>query len=216
MNQSNRLTRALRWLTRIWWWGGIVAASLMLIFVAGKELGHFEGSSLDVSFPVEWTVELEDPPENLSLRLLDPQGEEVAIPKFEASGYVKIEHGSGFGAVRPAFYFSIAGLLGLGFFGLHQLRKLFDELAEGRYFVEANALRIRRIAFCFLGFVAVSLILQAYFDVAVTLQTGKDISGGGGWTLSPSPTFFAGLFLLVLAEVFREGAKMKAEQDLTI
>jgi hypothetical protein len=100
---------------------------------------------------------------------------------------------------------------------LRKLRALFRTLRDGDPFVPANAGRIRFLAFALIGFELLyrGWIFWSYFAFVMN-QFGID-----GLELRPlfDPSFavlFAGLALLVIAEVFQQGAEMKREQELTV
>ena len=92
---------------------------------------------------------------------------------------------------------------------IHRLRQIFTTLTAGDPFHPANVIRLRLI-----GLMLVTLEL-----------TGYAISAGQVW-LFPSGTreetvfslssWFSILVVFVLAEVFREGARLRREAELTI
>lgn len=98
----------------------------------------------------------------------------------------------------------VAGIVMVG-----RLRRIFATLIAGDPFHPANAGRLRVIAGALaaleLGRYAASAISRLVFDGAL------HVSGGVSLT-----TWFAVLVLLVLAEVFREGARLRGEAELTI
>lgn len=98
----------------------------------------------------------------------------------------------------------------------YQLRKIFATLTQADPFVASNAARIRIIGFVLISFPLVSALLgtitnqfvQKHFVAgknALLFRYDLELS----WV-------FTGLVILVIAEVFRTGAKLKEEQDLTI
>ena len=99
---------------------------------------------------------------------------------------------------------------------LYQLRRVFGTLAAGDPFVRENATRIRMIGFAVLGMELVRVLVlsaQAYYLRANFSFTGIQLR-----TL-PHPdlgVLFLGLVLLVIAEVFRQGADLREEQSLTV
>lgn len=94
-----------------------------------------------------------------------------------------------------------------------RLRKLFDSFCSGQPFARENATHLRVIWMTMLGVEVARYVLMAL--------TGFLLARFGG----PLPdirlnidlsAWASILILVVLAEVFREGARMKAEQELTI
>jgi hypothetical protein len=99
---------------------------------------------------------------------------------------------------------------------IFQLRKIVSTLRAGIVFKEESARRIRRIGFITLAGGAVEGILSGFIGLLVL----HDISIPGA-TVQPSfdvslETIFIGLVLIVLGEIFRHGARLQAEQDLTV
>lgn len=99
---------------------------------------------------------------------------------------------------------------------LHQLRRVFQSLAAGDPFVRANATRIRVIGFVVLAMEVVrvlALLGQAYYLEANFAFSAIQLR------MVPRPdlgVLFLGLVLLVIAEVFRQGADLREEQSLTV
>jgi len=96
---------------------------------------------------------------------------------------------------------------------LKRLSAILATLAQGSPFVPANASRIRAIGFLIIAheLVTAAVVTWWAFDVTRHLhttglhfQTAFDISGR---------TLFAGVILIVLAEVFRLGADMKGDLE---
>ena len=99
--------------------------------------------------------------------------------------------------------------LAAGIIMVGRLRRIFATLIAGDPFHPANAGRLRVIA----GALA-ALEVGRYVAAAISHMVfagALHISGGVSLT-----TWFAVLVLLVLAEVFREGARLRGEAELTI
>jgi hypothetical protein len=99
---------------------------------------------------------------------------------------------------------------------LVQLRAVFRTLRAGRPFVPANAIHIRRIAYAVIvGEIVRSLLVYTSMRYAATHFSIR------GLRLEARPdvnliAIICGLIILVIAEIFREGARMEEEQSLTI
>ncbi len=96
------------------------------------------------------------------------------------------------------------------------LRGVFETLVAGDPFVPDNARRFRAIAWVLVGVEAarmsISLIVQAVFSAM-----GIGDEGGASFTFSINfSVWFSVLTLMVLAQVFREGAALREEQKMTI
>lgn len=106
-------------------------------------------------------------------------------------------------------------VVGGGFIIVWRLRRLFDNFTSGASFAKENATHLRVIWMTMLGveiaryllLVVITILLAAFYrDIGHTrVQLDIDLS-----------TWASILILIVLAEVFREGARLKEEQELTI
>lgn len=89
-----------------------------------------------------------------------------------------------------------------------QLRRILSTLAAGDPFVPENAPRLSRIA------IAVAVMELARYATAFALRAFTDV---GELRLSVNLAAWAAVAaLLVLAQVFREGARLREDQKMTI
>jgi hypothetical protein len=124
-------------------------------------------------------------------------------------------HGPSWLVVVPAFLAGLVIISGALMIVWH-LRRLFDSFCSGQPFASENADHLRAIWMTMIGIEAARYLLLAL--------TGFLLSKFGGplsqqVEIKPHislSTWASILILVVLAEVFREGARMKAEQELTI
>ena len=117
----------------------------------------------------------------------------------------------------------VLGILGLTLVTLvvaqaiiHQLRRIFRALQVESAFTVETAKRIRAIGLIFIG----GSLLQslAAFLVGLMMMNnlviqGVELNVKSNFHLSD---IFIGLVILVLAEIFRHGAALQKEQDLTV
>lgn len=94
---------------------------------------------------------------------------------------------------------------------LRQLRQIFRTLTQGDPFQPANVRRLRLIGVTLATVTAGIWIAQSV--VAAQLAPGVLDRQGVGALLTP---IFSVLVVFVLAEVFREGARLRRESELTI
>lgn len=97
-----------------------------------------------------------------------------------------------------------------------RLRRLFDSFTSGEPFRRENATHLRVIWIAMLSMELARYVLMAAtaaIFAAVGLPEGADANFNINIDLS---TWMSIAVLIVLAEVFREGARMKEEQELTI
>lgn len=89
-----------------------------------------------------------------------------------------------------------------------QLRRILSTLADGDPFVPENAPRLTRIA------LAVAFMEVARYAAALVLQAFTEV---GGLRLSVNLAAWAAVVaLFVLSQVFREGARLREDQKMTI
>lgn len=96
-----------------------------------------------------------------------------------------------------------------------QLRLLFDSFRSGEPFRRTNAHHLRVIWMTMLGIELARYVLLAAFAVLLGVFGGPEIDADITRSFNIS-TWGSILILIVLAEVFREGARLKEEQELTI
>ncbi|MGD9968481.1 MAG: DUF2975 domain-containing protein [Hyphomonadaceae bacterium] len=96
-----------------------------------------------------------------------------------------------------------------------RLRKLFDAFSTGQPFRRENAQHLRVIWMTMLAIEISRYLLMALTGVLVTMYGGPEVEANYTFAVDFS-TWGSILILIVLAEVFREGARLKEEQELTI
>lgn len=112
--------------------------------------------------------------------------------------------------------FLVALLLGVLLCGLTQLRHLFRSLSRGLLFIPENARRIRWVGFTVIfGEVARAAMVYywSYYTSLHFTAYGLQFVASTDFNVT---TIVAGLAVLVIAEVFREGTRLHDEQSLTI
>lgn len=93
-----------------------------------------------------------------------------------------------------------------------RLRRIFETLTRGDPFHPENARRLRLI-----GFALVLLEITAQMAPDLVFALLPDDVGPGGEGVKPNFTaWFSIAVVFVLAEVFREGARLRREAELTI
>jgi len=197
----------LRVLVEIAWYGLILAAVILL---AAGVLTLFDVSPPGMRLSL-WTVPFEIDPGVYQIRAgeLGTDGRIV-----DATGELLLDD--------PARGLTLAVVLGalvgvgFGLVAIDQLRRIFRTLTAGEPFVGENVRRIRVIAGIIIGLeileavvrFASSLFLRSHLaSTGITLRSDLNLQLGA---------IFAGLVLLVLAEVFRIGTELREDQALTI
>lgn len=109
-----------------------------------------------------------------------------------------------YGLVLAALYVSAFIVI------LNRLRLVFRALAAGEPFVSDNVRRLRQIGFALGGIVALEIVAGPGLTMIIP---SADIPINIGDLIVP---IFSVLVIFVLSEVFREGARLRREQELTI
>ena len=115
----------------------------------------------------------------------------------------------------PAFLIGAVAVVG-ALMIVWRLQRLFDSFSSGEPFRKENAHHLRAIWITMLGIELARYALLGLTGVLLaTTNTslGEDAEFGVRIDFS---TWMSILILIVLAEVFREGARLKEEQELTI
>jgi hypothetical protein len=117
----------------------------------------------------------------------------------------------------------VVGMLGLTVVSLAvaqtivgQLRRIFSALRTGSPFTAGNARLIRAIGLVTIGGSVLSALVALLVGYLVTRAIAIPGLEPGIRAGSPMSGVFLGLVILALAEVFRRGAKLQEDQDLTI
>jgi hypothetical protein len=96
-----------------------------------------------------------------------------------------------------------------------RLRKLFDSFSSGEPFQRENATHLRVIWITMLVIEVARYVLMGLTGVLLAQYGGPDVDANYTFAIDFS-AWGSILILIVLAEVFREGARLKEEQELTI
>jgi hypothetical protein len=111
---------------------------------------------------------------------------------------------------------TMVAMLLLAYWAVQQLRKLFRALRDGQVFAAANVRRVQRVGWAVILAEPVrALITYSAQDYARSHFVGDGIRFVVNFDLNLG-TIFAGLAILVIAEVFRAGARLAEDQSLTI
>lgn len=101
---------------------------------------------------------------------------------------------------------------------VHRLRRLFDSFRSGEPFRRENAHHLRVIWITMVVIELTRYALLVTIGVLLSVFGVPDSVGQATFTIDSDnfSTWMSILILIVLAEVFREGARLKEEQELTI
>ncbi len=129
---------------------------------------------------------------------------------------IRIPVGPGRGDLLVAAFIGAGGFIALVLIGLFHLRQLVHSLRVSHPFIEPNAERLSKIAW-------LALVVGIWDRVAaflVELEVSRSFRSEelvlGNYMLFSGDYLLFVLFLFMIAEVFKVGVEMKAEQDLTV
>jgi hypothetical protein len=210
MMEKRSMAAFLRgWLTLVWWLA--LVAALLIVAVLGAALVTGKQPIELMGVPIDFRLD----PSVYDITPRDAKDPSAAGGTIDdASGMLQISSWSR--ASLAAYLCIVLVYAAVILFVLQQLRRVFRSLAEGKPFSLENAARIRLIGLLFIfGEVAESVL-----EYAGQLYVGSAFVTEG-LTIHPRldlglSAIFGGLVLLVIAEVFRLGARLQEDQDLTV
>jgi len=209
--RGTKLARAVKIYLDVTWWLMLFSFGMVLfgiLVVAGADASDADPKE-GVGFPIMMGFRLD----------------ESVVPGLPETAEIRgvLKHGQGQLNIRTTSKSAVFVILGLmelllvvSLLVLRDLRALFREVVQGRPFVEDNAWRIRRVGFFIVGWSLAGPILN--FLAAFPILREVKVHG---LILRPPielniELLFAGLAVLVLAEIFRQASAMQREQSLTI
>lgn len=194
----------VKWILETTWWAVAVGFSLLVILFTCSFFVEMRGNNLTMSLPV--SVQVDAP-------IQDAGGEIKA--HFE-----KLRGNLRFPAQKGAFFSGSVAVVVLMFgylwWMVTQLRYVFRSLSQRALFVAGNARRIRRVGWAVIfgeiGRAAIVYFWSYYTSLHFTVS-GLRFSASADVNFI---TIVSGLAILVIAEVFQEGARLQEDQSLTI
>lgn len=188
------------------WYLVLICLTLLSVVLIAGFCVELEGKNLTMDLPV--AVEL-NAPVHSGAAAIDT---DARIGKLRGSLRFPVRNGA---------FFAGSMILILIFFGallwaLTQLRHIFRSLSRGLFFIPENARRIRWVGFTVIFGELARAALTYYWSYYTSLHftanglrfiASTDISG---------VTLVVGFAILVIAEVFREGARLQEDHSLTI
>lgn len=212
MKSTSKSLKVLKILLFVAWWGTIFFLAAVSV-AAGLEL-----------FGAETAIEvnLRGSASNLDASSLSVSAKEggVAALAFVEPVWVDVALSEEFWAAHPSYLvvstlFALV-LAGTALGGISCLRKILDSVERGEAFEAPNAQRLRVLGILILvgtlGNTLMEFVSSAYADVLLRPQ-GFNFDGRIAFD---EGVIVVGLSVLVLSEVFRIGAKLREEQELTI
>jgi hypothetical protein len=183
---------------------GLLLAACLLCLSLGADVQNIElGLPVSIRLAAA-SVEVDGPSPGTAGELSDVHG--VGTLRFKPENR----------ALAVATSIAIAGVFGLALWVMLELRAVLRTLDAGQPFVAANAIRIRHIAYAILLGEAGRLLLavagRAWLKTHLVAPDWKF----DAWPSINVIALAASALIFVIAEVFREGARIEEEQALTV
>jgi hypothetical protein len=182
--------------------GCLVCVLLVVLIVMAARWGT---RNISISLPARFDIE------SSAYRIQGAGGATVNARIEQADAFVTVTRPPVAFVVFPTL--TVIGMLAAALVVLHRLRRIFRRLVEGRPFLAENA---RNLRFIGLAIVVGELTLAAFQYLGQRAVRGAlsstEISFQASYAPRPS-VVLAGLGLLIVAEIFREGIKMRADLE---
>ena len=200
---NKRLISILAILNNIIWWVSIPAFSIIVLIILYQFI--FVGN-------VNWDIALRIPPNDFDFSITPNK------PSYRFIAISEIEGTLLFNVVLTPLLIVVALVLVVSTFYLilaivYNLRKIFRSLRAGEPFAYENFARLQRIGFFILSF-AILDFGKSLFNRHLLQQNfwnhGKYYSAKLSFGID---VILIGLVILVLAEIFRHGYKLKTENE---
>lgn len=188
------------------WW--LVAVSLVLLtcLLLFKSAFNLENNNLTMNLPV--ALELDAPVHGSGTAAQT----EAQLEKLRGNLRFPVSNGAFF----SGSLILILILCSLFFWILTLLRLVFQSLSKGQLFIPENARRIRWVGFTLIA----GEIIRAAMVYFWSHYTSQHYTANGFHFIASLDfsgiTIISGLIVLVIAEVFEEGIRLREDQSLTI
>jgi len=181
-----------------------LVAGALLVAVAVVS-SRADNRNVSVSVPARFEID------RSAYRIQGAGGAAVDARIDNASANVRVTNPPMAFVVLPLL--AVIGVLAVLLVVLYRMRRLFRRLVEGRPFLDENA---RSLRFIGLAVVAGEVAWAAFQYLSQRVVTGSLSSGEISFQAAFAPrlsVILAGLSLLIVAEIFREGVKMRADLE---
>ena len=189
-------------------WFAVAIGAVLMVCLSFVPL-FADVRQFDMDLPVSFSVDAQAVHASAAIG-----GESVQVRKAHGRGSLTFPPPGG--AFFSATTLSLAVLLALLLWALGQVRAVFRTLRAGQPFAPANAGRIRWIGY---AVIAGELARTAVVFVANSYAMRHFTVAGLHFNAWPDVNLLAivhGLIILVIAEVFRMGARLDEDQSLTV
>jgi hypothetical protein len=205
------VSSALATMIDVGWYGTLLGMAMFVCLALLPLVWDVRsGTNVSMDIPASFSLDLHDVP--------------IAAPTLGvAHATVEQARGEGLltfpppsGLFLAAVALSVVVVLAWGLWILTQLRAVFRTLRDGHPFVAANAARIRRIGYAVIAGEALRIAFELAGNAYIARHFVADRLRFDAWPRLDFSALIAGLIILVIAEVFRAGARLEEEQSLTV
>ena len=197
----------IRFVLGVAWWLVAIALGLLSVLLVLSFWLNFETGNLTMKLPV--ALELKTPVRGSTNQTAHT---DASIENLTGNLRFPVQNSLFF----SASVFLIVVLLSTLLWVLTQLRYVFVSLSRGLLFIPDNARRIRGVGFTVIFGELARAALVYFWSYYTSLHfTANGLRFVASTDLN-AITIVSGLAILVIAEVFREGARLHEEQSLTI
>lgn len=188
------------------WWLVATGVAFLTVLLIVSFCVNLQGDKLTMGIPV--AVELDTPFHSSHA----PTQTDARIEKLRGNLRFPVRNG----AFLSGGVFLMLVLSALLLWVVAQLRHVFRSLSQGLLFIPENAQRIRWVGYA----VILSELIRVALGFYGSYYTSQHFTANGLRFVSSvdvnGMTIIGGLAILVIAEVFREGTRLREEQSLTI
>jgi hypothetical protein len=188
------------------WWLIAVSSGLLVGLMVFSLFVNLEGDNLTMDLPV--ALELDAP----VLGSSSSMQADARIGKLRGNLRFPVRNGAFFSGSMIL----IVLLLGVLLWLLTQLRHIFRSLSRGLPFVQENVRRIRWVAFTVIFGELARAALVYFWSYYTSLHFTANGVRFVASTDVNGITIIGGFAILAIAEVFREGTRLREDQSLTI
>lgn len=195
----------------IGWCGTLIAMAMFLCLALLPLVWDVRsGTNVSMDIPASFSLDLHD----VSIAAPSLGVAHASVEQARGEGLLTFPPPSG--VFLAAVALSVVVVLAWGAWILAQLRAVFRTLRDGHPFVAANATRIRRIGYAIFAGEILRIAFELAGNAYISRHFVADRLRFDAWPHPDVSAVIAGLIILVIAEVFRAGARLEEEQSLTV
>ena len=202
--ENKSLSKILSIILNCLWWIEWIGSGILVTVIL---VTYFLKKNMSLNFPLTFS--------SVTFKTIP------AVSKGTPGGIINVTNGNFYVPVDNnwlnilALLFSGIAICAVIIFITYQLKLIFSSLSRNQPFSEPNVSRIRKIGFSLIVF----SFLQFLSNIIINRFLISHFSWDEGITLTYTFKFsylIAGIVLIMIAEIFKEGVSLKEETNLTI